>query len=78
MATDGTVYYVHADRRCGQAVKMVKTAIGQPETILNTFNPGIDVFATNATADATSRTDVYIQRTNCKTNSDDIVKVVGP
>ena len=57
---------MHAGRKCGQAVKLVKTAIGQPETILNTFNPGIDVFATNATADATSGTDVYIQRTNLR------------
>ncbi len=78
VSTDGTVYYMHSGRKCGEAVKLVKKAIGQPETILNTFNPGIDVPDTNATADATSGTDVYIQRLNCKANTDDVFRVVDP
>ncbi len=78
VSTDGTVYYLHAGRKCGEAVKLVKKAIGQPETILNTFNPGIDIFSTDATADATSGTDVYLEKYNCKRATSDIHKVVDP
>ena len=78
VAADGTAYYIHSGKGCGNTVKLVKQPVGGPETVLNTFNQGIDVLATNASADPTSGTDVLFEKYYCKRATSDIYKVVDP
>ncbi len=78
VAADGTAYYAHSGSACGDHVKLVKQAPGQPETVINTFSSGIDYVDADVVPDPTSGTDIYFTKYYCKRQTADIYKMIDP
>jgi hypothetical protein len=77
VTSTGTVYFAHSGSGCGAAVTLVRQPLGGSDTILVTFNKGIDVHSTYV--DDTSGTPtIYYSKTSCATggNHGDIYKVI--
>lgn len=75
---DGTAYYAHSGNGCGNTVKLVKQAPGQPETVVNTFSRGIDYVNATAVPDPISGTDIYFTKYYCNRQTADIYKMIDP
>jgi hypothetical protein len=77
VTTTGTVYFLHAGSACGSSVTLVRQPLGGSDTVLVTFNKGIDVNSTYV--DDTSGTPtIYYSKTSCANggNHGDVYKVV--
>ncbi len=75
---DGTTYYAHSGSDCGDHVKLVKQAPGQPETVVNSFSQGIDYGWPDVVPDPTSGTDIYFTKIYCNRHTADIYKMIDP
>jgi hypothetical protein len=81
VTADGTVYFVHSGRACGQNVRLVRQPLGGPQEVVLSLAPGRDIFSkTQAVPDATSGTDVYYSQARCTNprNARDIYEIVVP
>ena len=78
VSSNGTLFYIHGERGCGNHTTLAERPVGGPETILVHFKPGMDVVSTSASADPSSGTDVYYSRVDCRNNHSDVYKVVAP
>jgi hypothetical protein len=77
VTTTGTVYFLHAGSACGSSVTLVRQPLGGSDTVLVTFNKGIDVSSTYVD-NTTGTPTIYYSKFSCTNsgNHGDIYKVI--
>jgi hypothetical protein len=75
---DGTVYFVRSGFGCGRAVRLVRQPLDGPRKLLAQLPAGRDSSHTYALESANGTTSLYFHRANCRTNANDVLRIVDP
>jgi hypothetical protein len=75
---DGTVYFVRSGFGCGVAVRLVRQPIDGPRKVLTQLTAGRDSFHTYALENANGTTSLYFHRNNCRTDANDVLRIIDP
>jgi hypothetical protein len=78
VTSTGTVYFIHSSNGCGASVTLVRQPLGGSDTVLVTFNKGIDVLYSTYVDDTTGTPTVYYDKSSCANGAthNDIYKVI--
>lgn len=75
---DGTVYFVRSGFGCGVAVRLVRQPVDGSRKLLAQLVAGRDSAHTYAVENTDGTTSVYFHRANCRTNANDVLRIVDP